>query len=227
LTPCKVFSLILHPHFIDDILKELQVMKVFRMALIVLTISFTVFTTRAQTRFMTTNANPSAQPPVAANPIAVINSGMFSDEKAGISRVNAAMDQVDAKFDPIRKEINGMRDRLNTMRTDIQKKQATQAANVTAQQSDAASQLELQIKRKAEDAQSDFQKQLGAALQPLQADINTALKAYAQAHGILLIIDSNRVPMIYVHDSIDITQDFIAEYNRTHAAVGTPAPKRP
>ena len=120
-----------------------------------------------------------------------------------------------------------MQDRLTAMRNDIEKKRATSSAAVITQQTEQAEQLELQIKRKAEDARADYQKQIGITIQPLQAEVATALNAYAQAHGILIIIDVNRVPLIYANESIDITKDFIAEYNRTHPVGGAPAAPRP
>jgi len=179
----------------------------------------------AQARLMSSPAK--SQPAVAATPVAIIDSGVFTDDKTGITRVIVALKQLNSRFDPVNNELKGMQTRLNTLRTDIQTKQATQSPNLTQQQADQASQLELQIKRKSEDARSDYQKQMAAVLEPLQKDIANALTAYAQSHAILLIIDVNRVPVIYVHDSIDITKDFVTEYNRTHPA-GTPAaPARP
>jgi Skp family chaperone for outer membrane proteins len=151
---------------------------------------------------------------------------MFSDEKNGIARVMAAMQQIEAKFTPLRTEIRGMRDRLNTMRSDIVKKRQVQDANMTAQQTEEADRLELQIKRKAEDAQASYQKESLASLDPLQKDIGSALTAYAQSRGITLLIDANRVPIIYAASSLDITKDFINDYNRTHPATGA-APARP
>jgi Skp family chaperone for outer membrane proteins len=183
----------------------------------------------AQARLVSSGSSFTAksQPAVAAGQVAIIDTGVFTDDKTGITRVIVALKQLNAKFDPVNNELKGMQTRLNTIRTDIQNKQATQPPNLTAQQTDQASQLELQIKRKTEDARSDYQKQMATILEPLQRDISNALTAYAQSHAILLIIDVNRVPVIYVHDSIDITKDFISEYNRTHPA-GTPAsPARP
>jgi Skp family chaperone for outer membrane proteins len=202
-------------------------MKAVRIVIMITTLFSLVLLIQAQTRMVTNTSLPVAPPAAVAGPIGVIDSSLFSHEKEGILRVVAAMSQVEQKFEPIRKEINSMRDRLSQMQSDINKKAPTQAASLTAQQTDAANQLEIQIKRKAEDATSDFQKQLSAALNPLQTDINTALNTYAQSKGIMLIIDSNRVPIIYAHTSIDITKDFIAEYNRTHPAAGKPAPARP
>lgn len=170
-----------------------------------------------------TQTRPAGAP---AN-VAIIDSSAFSDEKNGIARVMAAMQQIEAKFTPLRTELRGMRERLNTMRTDIEKKRMVQDAKMTAQQTEQANLLEVQIKRKAEDAQASYQKESLAALDPLQKDIGTALTAYAQSKGISLLIDANRVPIIYAAASVDITKDFIIDYNRTHPAGPAAAPARP
>lgn len=191
-------------------------MKVFR--IVVAAAVFAAFTILAQTQ---------TKPAVTPTNVAIIDSSAFSDEKAGIARVMAAMQQIESKFQPLRTEIRGMRERLSTMRSDIQKKRPVQDPRLTAQQTEEADRLEVQIKRKAEDAQASYQKESLAVLDPLQKDIGTALTAYAQARGINLLIDANRVPIVYAAASLDITRDFIADYNRTHPAGATIAPPRP
>ena len=192
-------------------------MKVSRIVVIIAAVALAAFTILAQTR-------PAPTPAT----IAIIDSSAFSDEKNGIARVMAAMQQLQAKFQPLSTELRGMRDRLNTMRSDLQKKRLIQDAAITAKQSDEADQLELQIKRKSEDAQASYQRELQTTLDPLQKDIGTALTAYAQAHGVTLLIDANRVPILYAANNLDITQEFITEYNRTHPATGlTTTPARP
>jgi Skp family chaperone for outer membrane proteins len=193
-------------------------MKVFR--IVVAAAAFAAFAILAQTQ---------TRPAPTATTVAIIDSSMFSDEKAGIARVMAGMQQIEIKFTPLRNELRGMRDRLSTMRSDIQKKRQVQDASLTARQTDDADRLELEIKRKAEDAQSSYQKDTLAVLDPLQKDIGTALTAYAQSKGITLLIDINRVPIVYAAQQLDITKDFIADYNRTHPAGAAPAaaPARP
>ncbi|HEX7330831.1 MAG TPA: OmpH family outer membrane protein [Pyrinomonadaceae bacterium] len=188
-------------------------MKAFRIA--VAALAFAAFTILAQTQ-----TRPAATPAT----IAIIDSSAFSDEKNGISRVMAAMQQMETKFTPLRNELRTMRERLTTMRSDLQKKRAIQDARMTAQQTEEADRLEVEIKRKAEDAQSSYQKESLAVLDPLQKDIGTALIAYAQSKGITLVIDANRVPIVYAANSLDITKEFIADYNRTHPATVAPAP---
>jgi Skp family chaperone for outer membrane proteins len=201
-------------------------MKVFRT--ILATVAIAAITILAQT-LLTMRASSAETVPPAAAPanIGIIDSSAFGDEKTGITRVMNAMKQLDAKFQPLRAEIRAMREKVNTMRADLQKKRGIQDARTTAQQADEAERLDLQVKRKAEDAQASYQKESLAMLEPLQKDIAESLNAYAQAKGITLVIDANRVPILYAATSLDITRDFINEYNRTHPAGAAPAPSRP
>ena len=191
-------------------------MKVFR--IIVAAAAVAAFAILAQTQ-----TRPA---PAPAN-VAIIDSSAFSDEKAGIARVMAAMQQIEAKFQPLRNEIRGMRERLNTMRSDIQKKRAVQDAEI-----DRAAKLTRQIvsryksSAKQEDAQASYQKESLRVLDPLQRDIGTRLIAYAQSKGITLLVDVNRVPVVYAAANLDITKDFIADYNRTHPAGAAPRRRR-
>src|SRR4029079_3377038 len=118
-------------------------MKVFR--IVVAVAAFAAFTILAQTQ-----TRPRATPTA----VAIIDSAAFSDDKAGIARVMVAMQQLEARFVPVRNELRTMRDRLSTMRSDIQKKRLVQDPSLTAKQTEDADRLDVEIKRKAEDAQS-------------------------------------------------------------------------
>jgi Skp family chaperone for outer membrane proteins len=210
-------------------------MKVFRTTLAAIAVA--AFTILVQTLLTmgASSAETLPQPAAPAN-IGIIDSSKFGDEKAGITRVMTAMKQLEVKFQPLQAEIRSMGDRLNAMRADLQKKQAIQDAATTARQVDEANNLEVQIKRKAEDARTSYQKEVLAIMEPLQNDLGNAVIGFAKGKGITLVIDANRVPIIYAEPSLDITQDFINEYNRTHPAGSapaaaparaTPAPARP
>jgi len=204
-------------------------MKVFRIALAALIFSSLTVVVRAQTRVFTDNSSKPAKlsMPAAPSGVAIVDSGEFTDQKTGITRVVAALAQLDIKNQGLTKELKDMQTRLQNLRTDIQNKSLVQDPKVTAQQTDQAEKLELELKRKAEDAQAAAAREMQTAIGPLQVDIQNAMSAYAKAHGIFLVIDANRVPLIYADDSIDITKDFIAEYNKTHPATGPATPARP
>ena len=198
-------------------------MKVSRTIVAVIGLAAFAMLVHTQTRPAAPVTTPQTRPAAAPGNIAVIDSSAFSDNKQGIGRVMVAMRQLETKFEPLRNELRGMRDRLNAMRADIQKKQGIQDAQTTAKQTEAADRLDLEIKRKAEDAQASYQKESVTLLDPLQKDIADALTSYAQSKGISLLFDLNRVPVIYAANNLDVTKDFIAEYNRTHPAAGAPA----
>ena len=200
-------------------------MKVFRITLAAIAVAAITILAQTLLTMGASSAETVVQPAAPAN-IGIIDSSRFADEKAGIAKVMNAMKQLEVKFQPLRTEIRGMRDRLNTMRSDLQKKRGIQDAAMTARQAEEADRLEIQIKRKAEDAQASYQKETLAIMEPLQNDLGNALNAFAQAKGITLVIDANRVPIIYAASSLDITQDFINDYNRKYPAGSSPAPAR-
>jgi Skp family chaperone for outer membrane proteins len=179
----------------------------------------------APTQPPASNAAPSL-----TGKIAVIDSSAFADEKAGIARVVNAMKGITAQFQPVNNELQGMQTRYNTLVDEIQKTGTVADPKTIAAKQDQAEQLKRDMERKAQDAQVALEKRRGEVLGPLQDDVYNALQAYAQQRGIAIVIDANRVPVLYAADSVDITRDFIAEYNRTHPATAasvTPTTGRP
>lgn len=176
-------------------------------------------------------ARPAGQPAAAPSlngKIAVIDSGAFADEKEGIARVISAMKSLDAQFQPQRTELQNMQTRYNTLVDEIQKTGSVADPKALSAKQDQAAQIKTDLERKAQDAQTAYQKRMGEVLDPLQQDVFNALQAYAQQRGISIVIDMNRVPVLYAADAVDITKDFITEYNRTHPASAAAAtPGRP
>jgi Skp family chaperone for outer membrane proteins len=159
--------------------------------------------------------------PASTARIAIIDSSAFSDEKAGIARVVNAMKTVDAQFQPVRTEVQGMQTRYQALVDDINKTSAVADPKTIATKTDQADTLKREIERKAQDAQISIKKRMDETLGPLQEDVYNSLQAFAQSRGISIIIDASRVPLIYAADSVDITKDFIAEYNRTKPATAS------
>ena len=178
----------------------------------------------------TTPARPAQPAPSAGAAstgtarIAVIDSSAFSDDKAGIGRVVNAMKAVDAQFQPVRTEVQGMQTRYQALVDDINKTSAVADPKTIQTKTDQADLLKRDIERKTQDAQRDIQKRMQEVLGPLQEDVYNTLQAFAQQRGISVIIDASRVPLIYFKDTIDITKEFITEYNRTKPATASAAP---
>lgn len=182
-----------------------------------------VISAGAQTAARTQPAAPAqgGAAPASTGRIAIIDSSAFSDEKAGIARVVSAMKTVDAQFQPIRTEVQGMQTRYQALVDDINKTSAVADPKTIQTKTDQADTLKRDMERKTQDAQIAIKKRMDDVLGPLQEDVFNSLQAFAQSRGISIIIDASRVPLIYAADSVDITKDFIAEYNRTKPATAS------
>lgn len=151
--------------------------------------------------------------------IAVIYSGVFQDGKAGISRYVSVITKVNAEFQPLQNELNQTAQRLKGLEAEIAKMQqgATPATPAQIQTKiDQLDQQKTEYKRKAEDAQANYQKRRADALRPLQEDVAKALDAFAKARGITILLDGSQVPITFADDTIDVTDAFISEYNKAH-----------
>jgi Skp family chaperone for outer membrane proteins len=179
----------------------------------------------AQTPARTQPAAPAAGTPAqGTGRIAIIDTAAFSDDKAGIARVVNAMKTVETQFQPLRTEMQGLQSRYEALVADINKTRDVADPKTIAAKVDQADTMKRDLERKSQDAQISVQKRMQEVLGPLQEDVLNSLQAFAQARGISVIIDASRVPLIPVNDSLDITREFIAEYNRTKPATASAAP---
>jgi outer membrane protein len=182
-------------------------------------------------------ARPAAQPAAGTSTparVAIIDSRYFrgTDEKGtgGIARYITAAKQLEAQFQPQVTELQRMQTNLAALVEDIKKTSAVAAPAEIAKKQDQAQELELQIKRKSEDAQRLVESRQEEVMRPIEADVFNAITAFAQQRGYSIVIDVARVPVLYAADSLDITKEFIAEYNRTRpatASTAAPAGTRP
>ena len=164
--------------------------------------------------------------PVGEAKIALIDTGAFADEKQGIARMIATVKRVDTQFQTIRTELQGMRNRYEALVKEINDTKNLQDPSALAKKQEQAETLDKDIKRKAEDAQTNYQKAMRDALQPIQQDIYKAIEVFAKGRGITVIIDASQVPILYATPNMDITAAFITDYNQRNPATAAAAPPR-
>lgn len=176
---------------------------------------------------------PAATVALPMSKMAVIYTDMFLDPKTGIAKFNSVVTKLNSEFSQLKNEINGMQNRAQTLEDEINKLRAAPAGTPIDQRTvqtkiDQLEQLKKDIQRKAEDAQTAYNKRRQDLFGPLQDEIGKALEAFAKARGINVIIDAAQVPLLYAADSIDITRAFITEFNSKNPATAsaTPAPPK-
>ena len=175
-------------------------------------------------------AQPAASAPAGPARIAVIDSRFFrgTDEKGtgGIARYITAARQLESQFQPQVKDLEGMQTRLNTIIENIKKTAAVAKPEDIEKQRQQAADLEVQIKRKSEDLERNVNARQEEVMRPIEQDVFNAITSFAQQRGYSMVLDIARVPVLFVTDQLDITREFITEYNRTRTA-STAAPAAP
>jgi Skp family chaperone for outer membrane proteins len=194
-------------------------------------------TVAVSTSAQTQQRPPAGAPPAASSQapanvavpdskMAVIYSEAFLDAKTGIAKFTTLMNTLNREFQPRQAEITNLQTRINTLTKEINDTQAVADPNTIRQKREQLDQVNIELKRKGEDAQTAYEKRRQEIFLPLQRDIGTALEAFAKARGITVIVDGSNVPFAYAAENIDITRAFINDFNSKNpatAAVTTPA----
>lgn len=162
----------------------------------------------------------SAQVPDAK--IAFIDTGMFSDDKAGITRFVNAMKSLEREFKPRQDELNTMQTKINAIADDIKKTQTVADPKATQAKQDEGERLVRELDFKKKDAEAAFQKRYQEVVGPISDDITKSIDGFRAAHGYTMILDINRLAqmgaILSVNESVDVTKVFIAEYNSKNPA---------
>jgi Skp family chaperone for outer membrane proteins len=197
----------------------------------------------AQTRPLTTPPKPAATPtpaprpsptPVAGNAavpesrIALIDTGMFGDEKNGIFLYVDAAKKVELEFRPRTNELQNLENRLNALAAEI--KTLRQAALVDQKTIQAklaeGERLQQEATTKKERLDEDVSKRYQQIISPISNQIAAAMDQFARQRGITMTLDiSKLLPAILTAvPAIDLTQAFIDDFNRNHPRT-VPAPR--
>ena len=162
-------------------------------------------------------STPAAAAPVPVTKIALVDTTLFGDEKAGINRYVSALKGVQATFQPRLNELNNLQNQIKALADEINKLSASPVVDVKPKQ-DEGERLQRDLKYKKEQFDADFEKALTQAAAPVSADIGKALDQYAAQHGLTMILDISKLlpALLTVSPATDITQAFIADYNSKH-----------
>lgn len=182
------------------------------------------------------NVAPTQSPPPAQNlvvavppsKIAVIDTGIFSDEKVGIFRVIDAAKSLESEFRARQQELQAAQTRINTLVEDIRK---LRQANVVDQKTIQAKQdeglrLQQDFDVKKQRFQEDYERRYGQVMGPVSQQIGKAMDEFAAQHGITMTLDvSKMLPAILTAlPTVEVTAAFIAEFNRKNPRAPTTRP---
>ncbi len=155
--------------------------------------------------------------------IAVINTQLFPDS---IAELKQKYDQVGTQFKDRSQRLQEAQTRLQTMENDLRTKQGVLKPDDYAKLQQDYEDLKKRTQREYEDAKADFDRQVETATKPVRDKLYQFLQTYATQRGIVMIINlagaAQTGTLAYWNPGADVTDDFIAEYNKANPVAGAP-----
>lgn len=166
----------------------------------------------------TVQPTPNLVVAIPPSRIAVIDTSIFSDEKAGIFRVIDATKSLQNEFRGRQQELQAEQTRLNTLVEDIRKLRQANPVDQKAIQAKQEEGIRLQqdFDTKKQRYEEDYERRYSQIMGPVSQQIGKALDEFAAQHGITMTLDvSKMLPAILTAlPTMEVTAAFIADFNR-------------
>lgn len=131
-----------------------------------------------------------------------------------------------AKFGPRKADLEKKQSTIAQLQDQLRKGSNTMSEEAKQKLMREIDQNTKSLNRETEDAQAELDQEQNKIMQELGQRIEAVISKYAKDNGYALIIDvsSQQTPVLYATNSIDITQDIIALYDKNSpSASATPA----
>lgn len=170
------------------------------------------------------SAQQPARPALQKGKVAVINTAALQEQ---IGEYKSKVEALNKKFEPRVKEIQSLAERITALETTIGTQQQTLTAARLAEMTEQLEGMKRDHTRKREDLEIEGQRALNQVVGPTKEKMGKFLQDYAARRGIVVVIDLANAfeanALLWYDRRLDVTQDFVAEYNRVNPVAGAPA----
>ena len=160
--------------------------------------------------------------------IAVINTQAFP---GGISELKVKYEQVNNQFKDRFQRLQTMSEQMKQMENDLRTKQNVLAADKYQELQANYEDTKRKGTREQEDLNNDVDRAIDVSTKPIRDKLYQFLQAYSAQRGVVLIINlagaAQTGTLAFWNPGVDITEDFINEYNKANPVAGAPAPAPP
>ena len=160
--------------------------------------------------------------------IAVINTQAFPE---AIGELKQKYDQVGNQFKPQQQKLQDDDARLKSMENDLRTKGSVLPADKYQQLQQDYAEFKKRFDRDVEDTKAAIDRSVENQTKPVRDKLYQFLQTYATQRGIVMILNlagaAQTGTLAYWNPGADITDDFIAEYNKANPVPGGAAPATP
>jgi outer membrane protein len=127
------------------------------------------------------------------------------------------------KYEPKRQSLKTLNDDVENLTKQLQAQADKLNESERASRAKTIDEKKKQLERSAEDAQNDFQGEMQEMFNGVASKVYDVLSTYAQQQGFTLVLDVSQQqnPVLYAHESTNITKAILDAYN---VKSGVPAP---
>ncbi|MCI0659620.1 MAG: OmpH family outer membrane protein, partial [Acidobacteria bacterium] len=148
----------------------------------------------------------------------------------GIVEFKIKLDGLDTELEPKRKEIEALGEEIKTLKNNFQTNNPSPTPQIRLKWEEEVAEKEKIFKRKTEDFNHFGEKRLAEVSQPVSEKVRRFIEKYCKENGIILCLDGNAADqagfLICSAQAIDITSDFMAQYNKANPVSPLPSPER-
>jgi Skp family chaperone for outer membrane proteins len=140
--------------------------------------------------FLTTSINIIAQTTAKAGSVALIDSYMFQDEKAGIKKLLDLQNNLSNEFKPRREELESMQNKLTTLKKQLDQNTTANAAR--QKMVEEGENLERSLRQKSQDYDDQIKRRYQTLMSPVQQQIGAQIKTWCSQKGYIALIDVSK-----------------------------------
>ena len=133
------------------------------------------------------------------------------------------------KYQPKEAALKAQNDEIETLKKQLQTSGATLTDAERASRAKTIDEKEKVLQRSAQEAQSDFQSEMGDTMQTLAQKVMGVVQSYAQQNGFTIVLDASQSQqqqsnILWANESTNITKAIIDAYNAQSGVPAQPAP---
>ena len=163
----------------------------------------------------------------AQGKIAIINMAAF---RVGIVEFKNTLEALNKEFEPQSNELEGLQKQLQELKNKVETEAPKVQPSVRDGWIEQGTQLEKTLKRKTEDYESLFQRRGQEVVGPIMDRINKFFDQYCQQRNIVMLLERQVAEgsnlLVWMAPVMEITDDFMNEYNKAHPSSTPAAPKK-
>src|SRR5271154_4332717 len=129
------------------------------------------------------------------------------------------------KFEPKQTQIKTQSDEIDALKKQLQTQSATMSDTARADLTRSIDEKTKQLQRTGEDAQNDFQTEMGETYQKLAEKVYQVVQTYAAQSGFTLVLDASaqQSPVLWATQGTDISEAIVTAYNQKSGVPAQPS----